>query len=370
MNYFPGRGSDWASVTAEEAGLDAAKLAGAVSFAEDHETHWPRDIQEDGNIPSLTELEAPPWNEILGPIEPRGGPNGLIIKGGRIAAQWGDPARPDMTFSIAKSYLSILAGVAVADGLIGDVDDRVGASVGGELFAGPHNGAITWRHLLHQTSEWEGTLFDKPDLVDRNRQVGPGSDNSRKGEHRDLQVPGAYWEYNDVRVNLLSLSLLHLFKRPLPEVLAERIMAPLGASDSWSWHGYRNSFVDIDGQSLQSVPGGTHWGGGMHINSFDHARFGLMILRQGRWRDQTILPDGWVRDLHTPCPIRPGYGYLWWLNTGHGEWPGASENSFAAVGAGTNIIWLDPDKDLLVVARWMDQGAVAEFLARVSAAAG
>jgi len=369
LTYFPNIANEWAAISADEAGLDDDKLAAAVAFAKAHETSWPREIQKDGRIPGLNELEMPPWNELLGPVEPRGGPNGMVLRGGKIAAQWGDPSRPDMTFSIAKSYLSVLTGLAVADGLISDVDAPVGASVDGDLFAGDHNGAITWRHLLHQTSEWEGTLFDKPDRIDRNRQVGPGSDNSRKGQHRDLQAPGTYWEYNDVRVNLLALSLLHVFKRPLPDVLRERIMGPIGASDTWTWHGYGNSFVEIGGQTLQSVPGGTHWGGGMHINSFDHARFGLLIHRQGRWHDQQILPEDWVRDLSTPSSIRPGYGYLWWLNTNHGEWPKASESSFCAVGAGTNIIWLDPDNDLVVVARWMDQGAVAEFLGMVSNAA-
>ncbi|MDD9877330.1 MAG: serine hydrolase [Magnetovibrio sp.] len=370
MTYFPGAGDDWRRTDPADAGLDPARLAEAVRFAEAHETAWPRDIEKDGRIPSLTDLEKPPFNEILGPLKPRGGPSGLIIRGGAIAAEWGDPGRADMTFSIAKSYLSILAGVAVADGLIDDVDRPLADTMPAELFAGAHNARITWRHLLHQTSEWEGTLFDKPDLVDRNRQVGPGSDNSRKGEHRDLQPPGSYWEYNDVRVNLLSLSLLHTFRKPLPEVLAERIMGPIGASDTWTWFGYRNSFVEIDGVEMQSVPGGTHWGGGIHINSYDHARFGLLVHREGVWDGRAILPAGWIRDLRTPCPIRPGYGYLWWLNTGHGEWPGASESSYSAVGAGTNIIWIDPDNDLVVVARWMDQASVAEFLGLVSAAAG
>ncbi len=62
-----------------------------------------------------------------------------------------------------------------------------------------HNGAVTWRHLLHQTSEWKGTLLDKPDLVDRNRDVVTG-DNSKKATHCDLQAPGTFYEYNDVRV--------------------------------------------------------------------------------------------------------------------------------------------------------------------------
>ena len=91
-------------------------------------------------------------------------------------------------------------------------------------------------------------LWDKPDSVDHNRQVGLGNDNSRKGTVRELERPGTRFEYNDVRVNRLALSLLRLLRRPLPEVLREAIMDPIGASDSWAWRGYRNSTVEIDGK--------------------------------------------------------------------------------------------------------------------------
>ncbi len=365
MTYFPAPQNDWQTISPSAAGFDPGRLDETVAFAEANESSWPRDLEKAGNVPGLTQIEPPPWNKALGIFKPRGGPAGLVIRGGKIAASWGDPDRVDMTFSIAKSYLSVLTGLAVGDGLIGSIDERVGDTVGGDLFTSDQNRPITWRHLLNQTSEWEGTLFDKPDLVDRNRQVGPGSDNSRKGQHRDLQAPGMFWEYNDVRVNVLALSLLHIFKRPLPDVLKDRIMQPIGASTSWSWHGYENSWVDIDGQQMQSVPGGTHWGGGMHISSYDHARFALLIHRGGNWNGQQLLPDGWCQDLHTPSDVRPGYGYLWWLNTNGSEYPGTPENSYAAIGAGTNVIWVSPDGDLIVVARWIEQDQVPGLLERV-----
>ena len=197
-----------------------------------------------------------------GPIRPRGAPNGLILRGGSEVARWGDTRQVDFTFSVAKSYLSLLAGIAVADGLIADLDEPVGRTVDDGGFAGPHNGAITWRHLLQQTSEWEGTLFGKSDIIDRNRNLAVEG-KARKGDARPLRPPGSFWEYNDVRVNRLALALLRRFRRPLPEVFAERIMQPIGASGDWSWHGYRTSMVEIDGRTICSVPGGSHWGGGV-----------------------------------------------------------------------------------------------------------
>ncbi len=368
VKYFPEIDDHWARVAPAEAGFDSEKLKQAVSFAETHESPWPRDLEKAGDVPGLSQFEKPPWNEALGPFKPRGGPAGLILKGGRIAAEWGDSKRVDMTFSIAKSYLAILAGIAVGDGLIGSVDDAVRDTVDGELFASDQNRAITWRHLLNQTSEWEGTLFDKPDLVDRNRQVGPGSDNSRKGEHRDLNPPGSYWEYNDVRVNVLALALLHVFRKPLADVLKSRVMDPIGASGTWRWLGYRNSFVDVDGVRMQSVPGGTHWGGGIQIDNFDHARLALLVHRDGVWNGRRLLPEGWVDALRSPCEVNPGYGYLWWLNTGKKEWPGAPERAYAAVGAGSNIILIDPDHDMILIARWIDQNAVNELVKRAVSA--
>jgi len=363
MRYFPER-DDWQTIDAAEAGMDAEKLADAVAFAEAAETTWPRDLSEGLNAGTASK-EPPPWNTVLGPTKDRGGPSGLLLRGGRIAARWGDPLRVDMTFSIAKSYLSILTGVAVARGLIRGVDDPVREYALDDGFDSPQNRDITWRHLLQQTSEWEGTLWDKPDLVDRNRQVGPGSDNSRKGTHRDLQAPGSFWEYNDVRVNRLSLSLLQVFRRPLPEVLREAIMDPIGASETWEWHAYGNAHFDIDGQSMPSVPGGAHWGGGIFISSADHARVGLLMARDGRWNEQQLVPQSWVASSRTPCPINSEYGYLWWLNTGGAHYDRAPESSFFAIGAGQSTIWVEPTLDLVMVARWSDETKVNALIGRV-----
>ena len=158
----------------------------AVRYALAHETPWPRDLRAHLEAGFF---EPPPHNEILGPIRPRGGPNGLILRGGSVVARWGDTRQVDFTFSAAKSYLSLLAGIAVADGLIADLDEPVARTVDDGGFEGPHNGAITWRHLLQQTSEWEGTLFGKSDIVDRNRNLAVEG-KGRKGDARPLRAPG------------------------------------------------------------------------------------------------------------------------------------------------------------------------------------
>ncbi|QCK84686.1 serine hydrolase [Phreatobacter aquaticus] len=359
----------WETIAPEAAGFDAAGLKAAAEFSTASESPWPMSLYyPDGRYVGIVEWnETGPWSEIVGPVMPRGKPAGVLLKGGRIVAEWGETTRADMTFSIAKSYLAILAGLAIDDGLF-KVDDRVGASVDGPFFESAHNAQITWRHLLQGSSEWQGTIFEKSDQVDHNRQLGAGADNSRKGHLRELKTPGTFYEYNDVRVNVLSYALMRRFGRALPEVLKERIMDPIGASQDWRWHGYRNSFVEMDGRQVQSVPGGGHWGGGLFISARDHARVGLLVARQGAWGGRQLISQGYIADMLTPSPTNGDYGYLWWLNIGQKRYRNAPATSAFALGAGTNLIWVNPEQDMVAALRWMNQTTFDAFFAHVQAA--
>jgi CubicO group peptidase (beta-lactamase class C family) len=366
MSYFPPpHSASWDRADPGAARYDRATIAAAASFAAEHETPWGRDL---ARIVETDFGEQPPWNAALGPVRPRGGPNGLVLRGGRIAAEWGDTRQIDQTFSVAKSYLSILAGLACDRGLIRDLDEPVRRTVEDGGFEPPHNHRITWRHLLQQTSEWEGELWGKPDLIDRNRSAGGRPSAAPKGTHRDLQEPGGFWEYNDVRVNRLALALLRVWRRPLPEVFSELVMGPIGGSSDWEWHGYRNSYVEVDGRRVQSVSGGSHWGGGVFIHAEDQARIGLMLLRGGVWQGQRILSQAWIDIMREPCPLYPQYGLLWWLNTDRGLYPSASAASYFATGAGGNLTWIDPENDIVAVMRWIDPAARDGFMQRVMAA--
>jgi CubicO group peptidase (beta-lactamase class C family) len=359
MPYFPPPHPAWERRQPETAGLDPAPLAAAARHAAEHETPWGRDL---ARMIATDFGEEPPWNETLGPVRPRGGPNGLVLRQGAIVAEWGDTAQIDLTFSVAKSYLSILAGLAFDRGLIRDLSEPVGRTVHDGGFEPPHNDRITWHHLLQQTSEWEGELWDKPDLVDRHRSVGGRPAAGKKGTHRELQEPGSFWEYNDVRVNRLALALLRVWRRPLPDVFRELVMDPIGSSADWEWHGYRNSYVEIGGVRMQSVSGGSHWGGGVFIHARDQARIGLMLLRGGVWDGRRILSEDWIARMRVPCPVYPQYGYLWWLNTGRALYPSAPESSYCASGAGGNLTWIDPEHDIVAVLRWIDPAARDGFM--------
>lgn len=101
----------------------------------------------------------------------------------------------------------------------------------------------------------------------------------------------------------------------------------------------------------------------------DEARFGYLFLRNGRWQDKQIVSQNWVKQATTRGTVGPDYGYLWWLNTEQKAWPDAPATSYAALGAGSNTIYVDPANDLVIVWRWHN-GSPNELVKRVLAAVG
>ena len=349
--YFPD--STWQAKKPAELKMDPSVIDSAVRFAIANEVK----IDYDMRIANIKSYTSEPGYKILGPMKQRGKPAGLIIKNGYIIAQWGDLQRVDMTFSVTKSYLSTIAGLAVDNHMIRSVDDKVKTYVWDEKFDGEHNGKVTWRHLLTQSSDWSGCLFDNCDWADRPPKEGGIDD----WKNRKLLEPGTNFEYNDVRVNLLSYSLLQVWRKPLPAVLKEKIMDPIGASTTWRWFGYDNSYVNIDGLMVQTVSGGGHHGGGIFINTYDQARFGLLFARKGNWKGQQIVSSEWVNAVHQPSFANKSYGFLWWTNHGN-DLGNISKDIYTAQGYGGNYIVVDSEHDLVIVTRWLDTGKLGELV--------
>jgi CubicO group peptidase (beta-lactamase class C family) len=377
--YYPG--ATWESKSPSEVGVNPARLKDAVDFAVAGETKNTRDLV----MNHYQTFGREPFGYAIGPIRERGDPTGIVVHRGFIIAQWGDPTRVDMTHSVTKSMLSSVVGVAFDRRMIKSLDDRVGDYVGpiqvynaapsmnksdrlgsADLifpFEGAHNSQITWDHMLRQTSDWEGTLWGKPDWADR------PEDNPAQWTTRTRNKPGTAYKYNDTRVNALSLAALNVWRRPLPQVLKENILDPIHASSTWRWFGYENSWIILDGNLVQSVTGGGHWGGGLYINALDMARFGYLTLRRGKWEDRQLLSDEWVSRALTPTGPQPTYGFMnWFLNTDRKLWPSAPASAFAHIGNGTNIVYVDPEHDLVAVVRWIDNKAIDGFLQRLIAA--
>jgi len=353
-SYYPDK--IWEEKSPESLGLNFKKLDEAIQFAINNENS----VENDLRIAIIKSFGNEPDFRIKGPTKKRGNPNGLIIKNGYIIGKWGDIKRVDMTFSVTKSYLSTTAAIAFDKQLI-SLDEKLVNYVWDGKFDDPHNSQITWHHLLNQSSQWSGNLFGTYDWADR----PPRGLTLEKIKKQSLLPPGKNYKYNDVRVNLLSYSLLNVFRVPLPKVLKKYIMDPIGASNTWRWYGYDESMQIIDGVEVQSVSGGGHFGGGMFISSEDHARFGLLFLRDGIWGDEKLISSSWVKKMRLPSENNSSYGYMWWLNRGQRKWDGLSENIYYGAGFGGNYVVIVPDHDLVIVARWIDSSKIGEFVSKV-----
>ncbi len=398
--YYPPPGDAWERRTPAQLGLTARMVDSAVAIAIANESTTPRDLLEAHRRSFARE----PFGEATGPFRERGPAAGMIVKRGYIVAEWGDPHRVDQTFSVTKSFVTTTIGLAYDRKMIRAITDpvrgymapivafkgtpgpvaplaavpssRMGADSAAtqktvafdafellEPFESEHNRRITWEHLLRQTSDWQGTLWGKPDWADRFART---TTDTAAVINRARTEPGTVFRYNDVRVNVMALASLNVWRRPLPQVLKEYVMDPIGASNTWRWYGYDNSWIVIDGQFVQSVAGGAHWGGGMMISSRDMARFGLLVLRNGKWGNRQLISEEWIRMSRTPGPANNTYGFAnYYLNTGRRPLPSAPEQAFYHVGNGNNLIYVDPVNDLVIVTRWLNTTRSLDAMVKV-----
>ncbi len=359
--YFPEKHS-WEEKSPKDFGIDEDKLNTAIDSVIASEYTGPVDLRQ----AILKGFEREPYHKILGPTKRRGGPTGMILKNGYCVAKWGDTKRVDMTFSVTKSYLSTVAGLAVDHGLIRSVQDKMQDYIWDEKFTGSHNEKINWEHLLNQSSAWSGQLWGGYDWNDRPPKTG----DVHSWRKASLAEPGTEMEYNDVRVNLLAYSLLQVWRKPLPQVLKEYIMDPIGASDTWRWYGYDNSWTNVDGIQMQSVSGGGHSGGGIFISTEDHARFGLLCMNKGNWQGKQLISENWLTAATNPSTANPAYGYMWWLNKTSGEnrMSNLSNTGFYGAGFGGNYIIIEPDQNLVIVMRWCQPSQANKILGMIKEA--
>ena len=357
--YFPSKGK-WEVKLPSDFNYDSKKIQEAIDFVIENQNNGNKDLR----VEILKGFSTEPYHSIKGPTKKRGETNGLIIKDGYIIASWGDTKRVDMTFSVTKSYLSAVTGIAVDKNLIRSEKDFVSNYVWDKTFDGEKNSLITWEHLLNQSSDWFGNLFGINHWEDR-PDISKSIDEWRSEPQKE---PGTHYKYNDVRVNVLAYSLLQVFRESLPKVLKKTIMDPIDASDTWRWYGYENSWVNIDGIKTQSVSGGGHNGGGIFISSEDHARFGLLFLNKGMWNGKRIISEEWIKKSISPSDTNPEYGYMWWINSKLGEdyqttdWKNVPTNIFYGSGFGGNKVIIIPDENMVIVGRWFGSQTESTFI--------
>jgi CubicO group peptidase (beta-lactamase class C family) len=295
----------------------------------------------------------------------------LVVRRGRIAAEWNFRVRPDEKRSMgaaADAVYSCLTGVAVSEGVLGSADDKVsglypemldvppGRGPAGTAWAAPKDREITFRQVLCHTSGY----------------LAPG------------EQPGTVFRHNPCAMAVLGHALAaayNLYKTGDPlhgagiGKLAEwRLRQPIGARWTWDY-----SDLGLPSSAAQGVIG---YHADFKMDTRDMARLGLLWARGGMWNGKQVVPAAWLAEASTSQ--LPGVqGRLagqdesvkcvlgFWKPSGRNLWPRAPADTFAALGYEGQQVWVSPALDLVMAANpGLDRSDSEELFAHVAAAAG
>jgi CubicO group peptidase (beta-lactamase class C family) len=246
------------------------------------------------------------------------------------------------SFSVAKSMVSTLVGIAIDEGLVGSVEDPVTRYLPELAARDPRFGRVTLRDLLTMSS---GLRYRETDLP------WPWTDDTYTYYGVDLRdvalnrtqvegPPGQRWRYNNYHPLLLGMVLERATGMPVSDYASSRLWRPLGAEADATWNldSRRSGF-----EKLES---------GLNAAPVDFARFGLLFLHDGEWNGRRIVSKDWVRAAtaaDTTTDPADFYQYLWWVDA---ERPGR----FYALGNLGQYVYVAPDADAVVVRTGRDWG--------------
>lgn len=260
----------------------------------------------------------------------------VVVRHGRIVAEWYAPGADEdswtASWSVAKSFSSALVGAAIADGKIPSVDEPMATYL--PSWKGTDKASITVRDVLQMESglawneEYDPSSAGTSDVV----QMGLSADELAYAAGRPVAAPpGTRWLYSSGDAMLISEVIAKATGMKAGAYAQQRLFAPLGMERADWWQ-------DARGHTLGYCC--------FDATARAYARFGLLYLHQGRWGDRRILPASWIRDSIANAPGKhPDYGYMWWL----GDVPGVPKDMFDADGHDGQYIWVIPSLDLVVV---------------------
>lgn len=270
----------------------------------------------------------------------------LVLKDGAITheAYYQDTTAQDrrISWSVAKSYLSALFGILVAEGSITSLDDPV-TKYAPMLAGGAYDGA-TVLNVLQMSS---GITFDEDYLdydSDINRMgrvlaLGGKMDDFAAGLTESFAAPGETWQYTSIDTHVVGMVARGATGRDIPDLMAEKLIAPLGLE--------RDPLYLTDGVGVAFVLGG------LNITTRDYARFGQMILQNGMWQGQQIVPAEWIAASTTPSartePGQIGYGYQWWIPND------AEPGQFMGRGIYGQYLYIDQNAGVVIVTTGADR---------------
>jgi CubicO group peptidase (beta-lactamase class C family) len=263
----------------------------------------------------------------------------MIIQNGTVVDEWGEVDKKISSYSVRKSLISALYGIYTNEGVIDanatlaqlGLDDKPDSLTPGERQARVVDLLRARSGIYHPVDfETKAQIAERP----------------LRGSHS----PGTFWVYNNWDFNALGTIFEMKTGRPMGETFYDRIAKPIGMQD----------FQATDVYYLAG-PLSVHRAYHFEISARDLARFGLLYLNHGRWRDQQIVPASWVdKSSHAFEMVQfhgvdtGGYEYLWWVEYGGAHFPGVRvpPGTYSARGAGGQFLVVIPARNLVVVHRF------------------
>lgn len=247
-----------------------------------------------------------------------------------------------ISWSVAKSYLSALFGILLDEGAIESLDDPV-VKYAPKLKGSAYEGA-TIRNVLNMAS---GVTFDE-DYLDPNSDInrmgrvialGGELDDFAASLQDSFATPGETWQYVSIDTHVLGMVIRGATGRSVAELLTEKVIQPLGLE--------RDGYYVTDGTGVAFVLGG------LNFTTRDFARFGQMILKDGKVNGLQLVPAEWIFEATQPsAPTaqgKIGYGYQWWIPRG------AHEGEFLARGVYGQYIYFNQPRGVLIVSTGADR---------------
>jgi CubicO group peptidase (beta-lactamase class C family) len=264
----------------------------------------------------------------------------MIVDDGIVVDAWGDTSQRFQCHSMRKSLLSALIGIHVDEGHID----------------------------LSKTLEDLGVDDTKPSLTDTEKQatvadliksrsgiyhVALGEAPSMKADRpeRYSHAPGTFWYYNNWDFNALGTIFEQETGTRIFEEFDRRIAKPLQMED------FRvNDCCYLTSHDYGTTKASIHPKYQFRMSARDLARFGLLFLHEGRWRNQQIISADWIRESttsHSENGLNSGYGYMWWTGVKGGLFPNVQvkEHSFYASGFRGHRLIVLPYRNLVIVHR-------------------
>lgn len=248
-----------------------------------------------------------------------------------------------ISWSVAKSYLSALFGVLLEEGAISSIDDPV-TQYSPQLKGSAYDGASI-RNVLNMAS---GIVFDE-DYFDKNSDInrmgrvvalGGTLDDFTASFTERFAEPGTDWQYVSIDTHVIGMVIRGATGRSIAELMSEKIVAPLG--------------LEKDGYYITDGAGAAFVLGGLNFITRDYARFAQMILQNGAYGGQQVVPADWIAESTQPTaptdPVKIGYGYQWWIPVG------AQEGEFLARGVYGQYLYFDQPRGVVIVTTGADRG--------------